>query len=125
MTSDEGVLWQKVQAFHDEHQVALGYADDDEDAAGDVEDVHCTDAAAAAVVGFPEAAAYEAGGDAGLAFVAGHGDCATARDEPGDEAVVDDADHDGVAGEDDGLVRVGDVLGNIAAVAAVVGDGVG
>lgn len=124
MTSDEGVLWQKVQAFHDEHQVVLGYADDDEDAAGDVEDVHCTDAAAAAVVGFPEAAAYEAGGDAGLAFAADRGDCATARDELGDEAVVDDADHDGVAGEDGDLVRVGDVLGNIAA-AAVVGDGVG
>lgn len=122
---DGGVPRQMVQPFHGEHRVVLrGHGDDDEDVAGDVEDVRCTDAAAVAVA-FPEAAAYEAGDDVGWASVAGHGDCATARDGPGDAAVVDDGGRDGVVDEEGGPMREGDVLGNIVAAAVVVGDGVG
>lgn len=112
-----------AQPFRGEHRVVQEHADDGEDAVGDVEDVHCTDAAAVvvvAVVGFPEAAAYEAGDDVDWAFVAGHGDCATARDAPDEEAAADDVMHDGVADEDDDQVHEGDVLGNI--VVAVVDD---
>lgn len=96
MLFDADVQQKMVQLLYGGYREVQAHADDDEDAVGDVEDVHCTDAAAV-VAGFPEAVACEVDDDADWVSVVAHGGHATAHDEPDDEAAVDDGCHGAVA----------------------------
>lgn len=116
---DADVQQKMAQLLHGEHWEVQAHADDDEDAAGDVEDVHCTDAAAV-VAGIPEAAAYEVDDDVDWVFVVAHDGHAAAHGEQGGEAAVDGGGHGAVADEGDEWKYEGDVLENIVAAAVVV-----